>query len=127
MDHPVGPIVVSRNVSALKYKYEEGMRKAPELKDVPLDPYFFQRRDNEEWEYGHVADYVVEIDPLFGFFSDDGVEDYRNRAIMAIHTAVEGPGRSPFAVIHLDVPVTFDSETLPRCCTRVIEPPRHGR
>lgn len=74
-----------RSTSALKYKSD--LSDADYLADIELAPKKFYREDDDRHYYGFIADYLGEQDDLLGEYSDGEIENYDQRAVMAVMAA----------------------------------------
>lgn len=75
-----------RSTSALRYKRD--VREAYELADIEVVPTRHFRPDDGRERYGLIADWLAGQDRMLGRFGDDGrIEDYDDRAIMAVFAA----------------------------------------
>ncbi len=76
-----------RFTSALKYK-SRVTTKVGYLADIALIPTKHYRKDDGQWRYGLIADWLTDQDPLLGGYNDDGeVENYDSSAVMAVMAA----------------------------------------
>lgn len=74
-----------RSTSARKYKSRISYN--PKLADIDLRPAKFYRKDDKAWYYGFIADDLAEQDPLLGVYEDGEVENYDQRAVLAVLAA----------------------------------------
>lgn len=77
--------LIHKSTSALKYKTD--LEDADYLADITLRPMKFYRDDDERYQYGFIADWLGDQDNLLGIYSDGEIENYDDRAVLAILAA----------------------------------------
>lgn len=75
-----------RSTSALKYK-SRVTTKVDYLADIDLIPTKHWRKDDKRWRYGLIADWLGAQDRLLGVYEDGEIDNYDDRAVMAVMAA----------------------------------------
>ncbi|HEX7098946.1 MAG TPA: hypothetical protein VF377_06870 [Acidimicrobiia bacterium] len=81
-----GNYTILRSSSARKYK-SRITYNVDYLADIELWPAKFYRKDDKAWSYGFIAEDLAAEDPLLGVEYDGEVDNYSDRAVLAVLAA----------------------------------------
>lgn len=82
-----GNYTILRSTSSRKYKSRITYNVEDRLADLELAPAKFYRKDDKAWSYGFIAEDLAAADPLLGVAYDGEVENYDQRAVLAVLAA----------------------------------------
>lgn len=70
-------------------RHKRNITPKPDLKEIALTPVKYQRKSSGVWEYGFIAEDLIEQDSTFGIWdeNEEQFNDYDTRAVIAVLAA----------------------------------------